>query len=150
MLSFYGPQLDPNEKAYLLCEVNLTPVRLFKNSEERPVSFQGRHRWQLIWVNRNDRLAIHKTDLGPAANFKAEPFRIPSFWMHSIAQLQHIAERERLGDDYWQKRLAELASENTLITDFIDQCAEAQRVIANQSVFGPAIRRQRNGFPSRR
>lgn len=131
-------ELDPDEKVYRITEVNLV----------RPPKYQ-RRRYQVIIVNRNDRLAEWWYDLGPAESFTTQQFTFPMFWEHSVAEAQDIAEAKR-NDDYWTKFLAEKRAESTLITDFLNQYEERHRIINNQSTFGPELRKQRIGFPRRK
>jgi len=85
----------PDEKAYGLSEVNLLgPV----------VEGEGQtmRRYQIIYLNRGDKLAEYREDLGLASDFDAIQFRIPSFWEHSAGELMDIARemRSRPSDYY--------------------------------------------------
>lgn len=130
--------LLPNEPAWGLLERNqLVPVG--KGTEL--------HRIQKVFVVRNDAIACHVKDLGPAANYKA-----PEFWhelagVHSVAEALELADCDRIHDDYWEKRQKEMSAESTLIQDAINWRETAHRVIHNRSSFGPGIAVQRNGFP---
>lgn len=85
----------PSEPAFNLSEVNL----------QSPGS-RGWRRYQVITVVRNDQLADHKIDLGPAKDFKADQIRIPGgvvdevsgkiYIEHTVQELQAIADKERL------------------------------------------------------
>lgn len=130
--------IQADEKAYRLAEWNMV----------RP-PFGDWHRWQVIFVNRADKLAEFWTDLGPAANYTAAEFNIPALWEHSVAELQDIATSVRLGDDHWQKFAAEKQAESTLISDFLQQKEEMWKVINNQTVIGPGVSKQRDGFSKR-
>lgn len=103
-------------------------------------------RYQVITVNRGDQLVEWWSNLGPVTSFTAPELDIPSLWEHSVAELQEIAEEKRLGDDYWQKFTKEMQDESNLLTDWANQYEERGRVIRNQSVSGPGISKQRNGF----
>ena len=126
-----------DEKAWSLRERNLV----------RPPSFQL-HRYQIITVIRDDALAEWWHDLGPAANFKGPEIEVPSLLCHSVAELREIADGERNRTD-WIKFTAEKQAESTLIMDFLNQVEENWRIINNQSVFGPGVTHQRDGFPKR-
>ena len=130
--------IHENEKAWSLREQNMV----------RPPTHQV-HRWQIITVVRNDKLAEWWNDLGPAAEFRAPGIEIPALFEHSVAELRDIATEYRLGDDYWRKRTAELSAESTLVKDWLEQMEEDWRVIRNQSSFGPGVSKQRNGFDRR-
>jgi len=124
-----------DEKAWSLKERNLVRAPSFTLN-----------RYQIITVNRGDKLAEWWDDLGPVKNFTAPELDIPSLWEHSVAELQEIAEEKRLGDDYWQKFTAEMQGESTLFADWANQYEERGRIIRNQTVSGAGITKQRNGF----
>lgn len=73
-----------DEHAYSLSEVNLPGPR-----------GRGRHRWQIILVNRGDRLTEFRRDLGDVALYSAMQFRIPSLWVHTVGELLDMAEHLR-------------------------------------------------------
>ncbi len=75
---------SPDEKAYALVETNM-----------QSPTFRGFHRYQLIIVNREDRMSEFRRDLGPAKNFEARQFRIPSLWLHTVGELQDMADNLR-------------------------------------------------------
>lgn len=125
-----------NEKAYSLREINLT----------RPPLFQER-RWQVITVVRNDQLAEWWNDMGPAEDFTAMPFEVPSLGIHSVAELRDIALSQHDTSDYWAKFADEQRDGSTLIADYIAYREENKKRIHNVSVFGPGVTHQRNGFP---
>jgi len=85
----------PDEKAYGLSETNLLgPI----------VEGEGQtmRRYQIIYLNRDDKLAEYREDLGLASDFDAIQFRIPSFWEHTAGELMDIARelRNRPSDYY--------------------------------------------------
>lgn len=128
-----------DELAYYLVERNLTAP-----------DYKGVHRFQIVYVNRDDEIAEYRKDLGLATEFPGvQEFRIPSLWEHTVAELQEIAEHTRTQDDYWRKRAQEIAADSTLIDDWLDQVEERGRVIHNRSTFGPLASAQRNGFDLR-
>lgn len=124
--------LRRDEPVYTLVEVDLVPP-----------DFGPKHRYQLIYVNRDDRIAEFKKDLGLATDFTAQEFRILTFWQHSVAECLDMAESQR-NQGYWEKVAEEIQAESTLVTDFYEAQEEALKQIANQSTFGPLITRQRN------
>ena len=127
--------IHEDELAYRLTEINMV----------RPPSFQW-HRYQIILVNRDDKIVEWWDDLGPSSNFTASPLSIPALWLHTVAELRAIAEETREGDNYWVNRSKELVAESALTSDVIDFYEETRKVINNRSVSGPSISKQRNGF----
>ena len=76
----------PYERAMALYEVN----------EQSPDS-RGMHRYHIILVARDGRLAEYRTDMGESKNFKGVRFiNIPSLWEHTVDYLQKLAEELRL------------------------------------------------------
>lgn len=124
-----------NEKAWEIRELILV----------RPPDFQ-RHRYQIIVVNRDDKLCEWWHDLGPANGFKGPEFGMLSCFEYSVAELRDIAASKR-DDTSWVTFMAEQREESTLIADFLNQTEEHWRLIYNQSTFGPGGHTQRNGFP---
>lgn len=129
--------IDRAEPAYVLVEVN-----------QMAPDYRGVRRYRLVYVNRDDSIAEWREDLGPAESFTAREFRVPSLWEHTVAELLDMSDQLRMGDDYWEKRTAELAAESTLITDWRDQVEERRQVIHNRTISGPGYTKQRNGAPS--
>ena len=71
-----------NEKAYSLQEVHL----------QSPGS-RGFHRYRILIVNRDGKLAEYREDLGSVAKWRGvRCFNIPSLWEHSVAELLGIAD----------------------------------------------------------
>lgn len=125
-----------DEKAWSLGERNLV----------RPPEFHL-HRYQIVTVVRDDKLAEWWKDLGPAERFTAPEFEVPSFFEHSVAELREIATQQRERDTYWGDFMAAQAADSTLISDFLNRVEENWKLIYNQSTFGPGGHVQRNGFP---
>jgi len=73
-----------DEKAYGLSEVNLLGPWVEGEGETM-------RRYQIIYVNRDDKLAEYREDLGLASEFDAILFRVPSFWEHTVGELKDIA-----------------------------------------------------------
>lgn len=104
------------------------------------------HRWQHIWVNRDDRMARYDEDIGVWGGL---PFRILGLWESSVSELRWEADEARTGprSEYWLKKVAELSEESTIIKDAVRLAEMNEQVAANRSVFGPAVTTQRNEFP---
>ena len=77
--------ITPGEKAMGLYEIN----------EQSPGS-RGIHRYQVILVNRNDKLAEFIIDMGKEELWRNKRFiNIPAVWEHSVSELQFIADQIR-------------------------------------------------------
>jgi len=136
--------VSPDELAYALVEVVLTPYSFTKAGRKfRPKSWVGKHRYQVILVNRGDRLAEYHRDLGDAGLFESGAFRIPSLWEHTVGELQEIADgvRSRVRED--RNVMAELQERSTLTRDALAFSEEIYKRRRGQSVFGSAIKVQR-------
>ena len=73
------------EKAFALYEVN----------EQAPDN-SGMRRYQVILVNRGDKLAEYRVDMGKAKKWENTRFiNVPSLWEHSVVELQYIANQIR-------------------------------------------------------
>ena len=127
--------VNPDEKAYLLSEINE------KTADER-----GWHRIQRVYVNRDGHIAVWQRDMGDASLFTAPQVRIISMWEDSVAYLMDQADRQRWGEDYWQKFLEEQQAGSTLIKRTVAFVEEGAKLAHNQSVFGPGFTKQRNLF----
>lgn len=94
--------VERGEPAYALSEVNLAPP-----------DFKAKHRYQIIYVQRGDKLAEFRRDLGLATNFPNSPaLRIPSFWVHEVGELMDMADELR-DPDYWVEGETQLPSIDT-------------------------------------
>ena len=134
----------PDEKAYALVEVPLAPYLLWRQGYQ-PESWSGTRRYQIVIVNRDDRPAMHLTDMGLSQEFATGPFRIPAYWEHSVAELRGMAEQQHGRGDSWQREiLVNAQGESTMRRDLERQFEQAQKNLACQSVFGPGITVQRN------
>jgi len=79
---------------------------------------------------------------------KIPPMFIPSTeGENPVGLMLEMSERHR-HDLRWFKRAEEMKQASTLIKDVIRQDEMARLAIKNQSVFGPAITKQRNGHDS--
>ena len=77
--------VHPNEKAYGYQEVHL----------QSPDS-GGFHRYRILIVNRDGKLAEYREDMGLASKYKgAKQLNIPSLWEHSVAELIDLANQLR-------------------------------------------------------
>lgn len=137
--------LHPNEKVFALEEAVMTPLVAEKKHGYKPENYQGKHRYQIIGVNRGGRLALHYHDMGESKNFSYGGIRIPVVWEHSVAEVQDMAEQLR-EDGAWER---EIVKERQGKIDFgkalDEQYDLARQNLANRSVFGPAVQVVRNG-----
>jgi len=63
---------------------------------EQALDNSGQHRWQVILVNRGDKLVEFRVDMGREELWKDKRFiNIPSLWEHSVVELQFIADQIR-------------------------------------------------------
>ena len=77
--------VNGNEKAYSLQELH----------SQSPDS-SGFHRYRIIMVERDGKLAEYREDLGLAKNFKGiRQFNVPSLFEHTVDELLEIADSIR-------------------------------------------------------
>ena len=75
--------VHPAEKAFALYEI-----------DEQSPDCSGFHRYQIILVNRGEKLAEYRIDKGESKELKGKrQINIPALWEHSVAELQFIAEQ---------------------------------------------------------
>ena len=75
----------PGEPAFALYEI----------TEQSPGS-HGMHRYQIILVNRDDKLAEYRVDMGEASKWVNVRFiNVPALWLHTVSELQFIAGQIR-------------------------------------------------------
>lgn len=135
--------IHEDEPAFMLVELNLV-----RPHQEGTIERSWR-RWQVVTVNRDDKLADWWHDLGPASNYPdGPPLCIPGLWEESVAALRDLAEQRR-NSHVFAAQKAELEAESTLIPDMVTQFDEGKRIMRNVSVFGPGVSRQRNGLDQR-
>lgn len=60
-------------------------------------------------MNRGDKLAEYRTELGLAQNFSAIQFRIPALWLHTVGELKAMADDMR--DPAYQQRIQSVIDE---------------------------------------
>jgi hypothetical protein len=71
------------EKIYDYYEIN----------SQSPMS-KGMRRYRVAVVNRNDKLAEFRQDMGPAKKFKGQrQIHIPSLWEHTFAELCFLGQQ---------------------------------------------------------
>ena len=136
-LSNQTPYILPNERALGLQEVEL----LSPSGKEI-------HRYQIVYVVRNDKPAKYVTDLGSSLLFPNPPLNIIDD-QGTVAEIMDMATDAR-GRSSVTKRLAELQEESArdknIIKEFLEQKERNWKVIRNQSHYGPTTRIQRIGF----
>ena len=88
----------------------LIPATLSVNGNEKAYSYlemqgqspdsKGFHRYRVLFVNRDGKLAEYREDMGKASDFKgAKQIHIPSLWLHSAAELLALADELRWDTD---------------------------------------------------
>lgn len=93
-----------DEKCFGLYELN------FKSPDQK-----ARHRYQIILVNRGDKIAEFRKDLGLASKYKAEQIRIPGGViengkiepLHTVGELVDIADWKRGYKTFDKRELAQ-------------------------------------------
>ena len=75
--------INGDEKAYTYVE-----------TQEQSPGYKGFHRYRVIWVNRDGRIAEYREDMGKASNFKGAKnyLHIPSLWEHTVSELIDLAD----------------------------------------------------------
>ena len=127
-------QVHPDEPCYGLAEMDLHGER-----------------FQVVYVSRNDRVLPYLRRLDSPLDLPA--LRIPSpFGENTVGQLWDEADKWRENGDFLQ-RIKERKGESTLIRDVLEYALERQKIIKNQTQFGPAKKDkfvQRTGFHTER
>jgi len=132
--------VDQDEKVYWLIEETFAA----KN-------YQGKKRYQILYVNRDDRLAAWVGIVDEVEGVDFPQFRIPSMWEHNVGEMQEMAQMMRY-DDKLDKLMKEQAENSTLLADFMELALRREAIKANRSTFGAGktTGTQRTGFhPSR-
>lgn len=128
----------PDEKAVGLQEVDLLTD-----------DYKETHRYQIIYVIRNDKPAKYITDLGLSLRYPNPPLNIYAALEHSVAELQDMAEDARDRSNV-VKRIAELqeesSKEKSIIKEFLEQKDRDIRIRKNRSHHGPSVTVQRIGY----
>lgn len=130
--------VHPDEKAFALCELNYLTV-----------DYKARRRWQFLYVIRDGNVAEWVRDMGNASEFDAPELRLYSFWQDTVGQLMDEADRARWQDTEFKEILLELQGKSTFKQDYVAFVEEREKLIRNQSTFGPGFNRQRNEFIGR-
>lgn len=136
--------LNPNEKAFGLDEAVMTPLSAHSHGYS-PDDWVGRHRYQIIGVNRGGKLAVHYYDMGLSEKFNYGGIRIGAFWEHSVAELQDMADTIR-DDTAWEQGIIKERQQQRPWGERLDEQDEIVRMnLANRSTFGPYLEVARNG-----
>lgn len=115
---------------------------------------KGDHRYQVLFIPRDDHMAGFWTDLGPKSDFKmmvgeetffAPPYFQPVLQCHTVAECRHMAEDARM-DDYAARLLQASVDESTLFARYQALIENDLRLVKNQSTFGSGVRVQRDGY----
>lgn len=121
------PYILADEKAMGLMEVELL-------TEDG----KGVHRYQIIYVVRNDQQSPYVVDLGDRLLFPNPPLHIFSYLEHSVAELQDMADEARARSSV-TKRLSELqeqsANDRSIIKVFLERKDEMLKVLGAKSHF---------------
>lgn len=130
--------ISPDEKAWWLVEVIVTPIAMQTRYPELHIpNKQGRHRWQVVTVNRNDRLTRHITDMGDASLHPYNGLNLPGLWENTVGQLQEAADDWR-GDQSWERQIvADSQGTSNLMENWFKQTERRSK--SGSSVFGPVI-----------
>jgi len=100
MITLITTTVYGDEKAWGYAEVHKQSPR-----------YRGFHRYRVISVLRDGRLAEYSEDMGLASKFKGiTPIAIPSFWEHSVDELRDLADELRGRPRIDVKDLLELES----------------------------------------
>lgn len=87
------------------------------------------HRYQLVRVIRDDRVAEFEIDLGNSANFDVEPFYIPSLLVHSVGEVLDIAATLRRDGTGLQAFMDDDRAKFNPVQQLIDETEMVQRFI---------------------
>ena len=127
--------IHPDEKVWQLTEMT-----------EIVPGLPGRRRLQRTYVIRADELAVWVKDLGDADEIGVPDFRVLSLMEHTAGEIWDMADFDRNQNEYFTNRLREVQDESTLIPDAIDWMQAREKLVQNQSHFGPEVTIQRNGL----
>lgn len=131
----YAMSVSVDERAFSLAEMP------FKTADEKAI-----RRFQVIRVNRADRLAEFRTDLGPWRQGD-RAFAIPAFWEHTVGELREMADRLRTENNQWIEEQIAQAKARPMGQQWLETVEKNKQIVANRSVFGRNAHTQRNGFP---
>ena len=130
----YALSVSVDERAFSLAEMP------FKTADEKAI-----RRFQVIRVNRADRLAEFRTDLGPWRQGD-RAFAIPAFWEHTVGELRDMADKLRTENNQWLDEQIAKARSQPMGAQWLEQVEKYRQIVANRSVFGRKVLTQRNGF----
>lgn len=137
-----------NEKAYSLIETDMTPWRASRGGTTfTPDSWAGRRRYQLIGVNRSGRIALWVHDMGPAEAFRFGDLQVLALWEETVEWVQEKAREIREQDLAFAESV--IRERQAVLKERWPEMAHRQNELlkknqANQSVFGPHLRVERN------
>ena len=123
--------IDKDEPCFNLSELN----------QLSPPPDQALHRFQIILVVRNDRLAEYRQDLGPTSKYTRPEFRIPGGVevghgrveiLHTVAELQEVADHLR------NMRFEFPFVPTDLATEYRKFVERSPALVAHRTTFGPA------------
>lgn len=146
----FTPFVFGNEKVYSLIETDMTPWRASLGGKRfTPDSWQGLRRYQLIGVNRGGRIALWVHDMGPADVFRFGDLQVLCLWEETVAWAQDKAQDIREGDLAFAESV--VRERQQILKERWPEMAYQQnellrKNLANQSVFGPAVKAERNAF----
>lgn len=135
-LSLITDRVSPDEKAWWLVEVITTPLAIQKRFKQLHLSdMAGRHRYQIVTVNRGDRLARHITDMGDAKLYGCGGLNLPGLWENTVGQLRETADSWR-SDQAWERQvIADAQGGSTLIETWLEQEEKKRGALVGRSVF---------------
>ena len=142
-LTVIAKSVHPDEPCYGLAEMTLT----------KP-DYHGRCRYQIVYVNRNDRITPFLRDVTDevGGNLDYPPLRIVSYGDDTVGQLWSLADEYRINRELEQK-IAERKGTSTLLKNVLELSQILKKVEYNRTVFGSGsttATTQRNGFHVRR
>ena len=130
------PYVNEDEKVLGLQEVDLLTE-----------DYKAVHRFQIIYVVRNDKPAKFVTDLGSTLLFPNPPLNIID--NGTVAEIRDMADDAR-GRSSVTARLAELqeesATDKNIIKEFLEHKERLAKIVKNKSHYGPTTKIQRVGF----
>jgi hypothetical protein len=145
----FTPFVLKSEKAYSLIETDMTPWRASLGGQRfKPDSWRGLHRYQLIGVNREGRIALWIHDMGPADQFEFGDLQVLALWEETVRWVQDKATDIRENDLAFARSV--IHERQQILRERWPRMAEEQNELlrlnlANRSVFGPALKVERNG-----
>ena len=137
-LALLTATVSPDEKAWWLVEVIVTPIAMQARYPELHIlNKNGRHRWQVITVNRNDRKARHITDMGDVSLHPYNGLNVPGLWENTVGELRDAADDWRGDQSFERQIIADSQGTSKLVETWLNQMERRSR--SGSSVFGPGI-----------